>query len=200
MKTFLHVGCGLKNKTTFTTEFGSADWDEIRLDINPDVVPDIVGTMTDMGAVDDESVDAIFSSHNIEHLYAHDVPLACSEFLRVLKEDGFLIVTCPDLESVCALIAQNKLTDEAYVSPAGPITPLDILFGHRKSIMEGNHFMAHKCGFTRKVLTATLINAGFKTVIARRREYPAYDLWAMASKIKISEVESQQIATKHFPR
>jgi predicted SAM-dependent methyltransferase len=199
MKTFLHVGCGSKKKSSTTTEFSSTGWDEIRLDIDPNAAPDIVGTMTNMEAVGDESVDAIFSSHNIEHLYAHEVPIACSEFLRVLKKDGFLVVTCPDLESVCALIAEDKLTDEAYLSPAGPITPLDILFGHRRSIGEGNHFMAHKCGFTRKVLTGTLITAGFKAVSIRRRKHPAYDLWAIASKIEISEAECEQIAENHFP-
>jgi hypothetical protein len=42
--------------------------------------PDIVGTMTDMSAVADASVDALFSSHNIEHLYPHEVPVALAEF------------------------------------------------------------------------------------------------------------------------
>ena len=43
------------------------------------------------------SVDAVFSSHNIEHLYPHEVPLALKEFMRVLKPDGFVLMTCPDL-------------------------------------------------------------------------------------------------------
>ena len=45
--------------------------------------------MTDMPAVEDAYVDAVFSSHNIEHLYAHEVAEALSEFKRVLNEDGF---------------------------------------------------------------------------------------------------------------
>jgi len=69
------------------------------LDIDPSVAPDIVGTMTDMSAVATASIDAIFSSHNIEHLYPHEVPIALAEFLRVLKDDGFAVVTCPDLRS-----------------------------------------------------------------------------------------------------
>ena len=101
-----------------------------RLDIDPAVQPDVIGTMTDMAAVASESVDAIFSSHNIEHLYPHEVPLALKEFLRVLKPDGFFVVTCPDLQSVCALVAQGKLTEAAYQSPAGPIAAIDILYGH----------------------------------------------------------------------
>jgi len=70
------------------------------------------------------SMDAVHSSHNIEHLYAHEVAVALEEFIRVLTPEGFLVLTCPDLQSVCALVAQDKLTDAAYTSPAGPIAPL----------------------------------------------------------------------------
>jgi predicted SAM-dependent methyltransferase len=84
-----------------------------------------------MSAVASGSVDAIFSSHNIEHVYPHEVPQALGEFLRVLSDDGFAVITCPDLQSVCALVAEDKLLEPAYTAPAGPITPLDILYGHR---------------------------------------------------------------------
>jgi predicted SAM-dependent methyltransferase len=83
----------------------------VRLDIDGSVEPDVLGTMTDMPAMADASVDAIFSSHNIEHLYPHEVPIALGEFLRVLKPDGFAIITCPDLQSVCALVAKGKLLE-----------------------------------------------------------------------------------------
>jgi len=48
-----------------------------------------------------------------------------------IREHDFVIITCPDLQSVCALVAQDKLTEHAYTSPAGPIAPLDILYSHR---------------------------------------------------------------------
>ena len=114
MKSFLHVGCGPKRKAQTTKGFNTQEWTEIRLDIDPSAQPDVIGTMTDMSAVASESVDAIYSSHNIEHLYPHEVPLAFAEFLRVLKPDGFFVVTCPDLQSVCKLIAEDKVTEPAY--------------------------------------------------------------------------------------
>jgi len=120
MKTFLHVGCGPKRKDRTTAGFNTPEWNEVRFDIDEKANPDILGTMLDMSGVASGSVDAIFSSHNIEHIYPHEVPLALAEFLRVLKPDGFLVVTCPDLQSVCALIAEDKLTEPAYDSPAGP--------------------------------------------------------------------------------
>jgi predicted SAM-dependent methyltransferase len=109
---------------------GFAEWNELRFDIDESVQPDLVGTMTDMSSVSTASVDAVFSFHNIEHLYPLEVPVALSEFLRVLKPDGFAVITCPDLQAICALVAEDKSTEPAYTSPAGPIAPLDILYRH----------------------------------------------------------------------
>lgn len=200
MQTFLHVGCGPKRKDKTTRAFNTPDWAEIRLDIDPAAAPDITGTMTDMSGVASASVDAIFSSHNIEHLYPHEVPLALAEFRRVLKADGFVVITCPDLKSVCALIAEDKLTEAAYTSPAGPIAPLDILYGHRPAMAQGNLYMAHRCGFTEKVLSGTLRSAGFAAVgtVCRGRA-PFFDLWAVASVSERSEDEMRHLARAHFP-
>ncbi len=199
MKTFLHVGCGNNRKDRTTRGFNLPGWKELRLDINPSVDPDIVGTMLDMSAVADGAVDALFSSHNIEHLYAHEVLLALAEFRRVLKPDGFLVINCPDLQSVCRLIADDKLVEPAYNSPAGPIAPLDILYGLRASLEQGNHYMAHRCGFTEKVLVGTLNEAGFGSVVSGSRAHPYYDLWAVASKAVQSEEELAELAEAHFP-
>ena len=198
MKTFLHVGCGPKQKDRTTRGFNTSNWKELRFDIDEAVQPDLVGTMTDMSSVASGSVDAVFSSHNIEHLYPHDVPVALAEFLRVLKPDGFAVITCPDLQSVCALIAEDKLTEPAYTSPAGPIAPLDILYGHRPALARGNLYMAHRCGFTQKVITGTLQAAGFAAVAAKRRGHPYYDLWALATASALPEPELRELALAHF--
>ncbi len=200
MHTLLHVGCGPKRKSETTAGFNTLQWHEIRLDIDAGVQPDVTGTMTDMAAVRSGSVDAIFSSHNIEHLYPHEVPLALGEFLRVLNDSGFAVITCPDLQSVCELVAQDKLTEDAYVSPAGPVAPMDILYGHRPYLAIGNLFMAHRCGFTQRVLDATLRASGFQTVATLRRgRAPFFDLWAIASKAACSEMRIRELAALHFP-
>ena len=53
--------------STLTTR-GLLSCNQIRLDINPAAAPDLIGSMTDMAAVANASVQAVFSSHNIEHL------------------------------------------------------------------------------------------------------------------------------------
>ena len=198
-KTFLHVGCGPQRKNATTPAFNTDEWTELRLDINEAVGPDIVGTMTDMSRVPDASVDAIFSSHNVEHLYPHEVPVAFAEFSRVLRPDGFAVITCPDLKSVCALVAEDGLTDPAYQSAAGPIAPLDILYGHRPAMAAGNLYMSHHCGFTEKVMRGSLAASGFLTVTTMARP-ESFDLWALASKSPRSEEAMRALAAGHFAR
>jgi len=120
-------------------------------------------------------------------------------FKRVLRPDGFIVITCPDLQSFSAIVVANKLTDTAYTSPAGPISPLDILYGHRPSMAQGNLFMAHRCGFTQKVLGGSLHYAGFVRVAISRREHSCYDLWAVATLQDHGDDELRALATAHFP-
>ena len=200
MKTFLHVGCGASSKSSTTQGFNSRAWKEARLDIDESVAPDIVSSMLDMSQVKDASMDAVFSSHNIEHLYPHEVPVALAEFKRVLNAGGFAVITCPDLQSVCALIADDKLTESAYLSAVGPIAPLDLLYGHRPSLSQGNRYMAHRCGFTKTVLSHTLQAAGFASVASLRRAEPCYDLLALATKASVDESALRALALAHFPQ
>ena len=197
MKTFLHVGCGPNHKDRTTSGFNTPEWKELRLDIDKNVSPDIIGTMTDMSPLADSSVDAVFSSHNIEHLYPHEVPVALAEFKRVLKPQGFVVIKCPDLQSVCALVAEDKLLEPAYNSPAGPIAPIDILYGHRPPMAAGNLYMAHHCGFTEKILSSSLVQAGFAATASMRLP-KSFELRVLATLQKTPEEELKALAQQHL--
>ena len=177
---FLHVGCGRARPNRLPPCFAQAGWREIRLDIDPEVCPDIVASMTDMGKVPDGTFDAVWSSHNLEHLHSFEVPLALGEFVRVLKPDGFVLINLPDLRAVARYILADNLNNPMYSAEAGIITPLDVLFGHQRSLQEGRHFMAHRTGFTASTLGKLLLDAGFAEV--RVTEGRSWDLWALALK------------------
>jgi ubiquinone/menaquinone biosynthesis C-methylase UbiE len=136
--------------------------------------------MTDMSPVSANTIDAVWSSHNLEHLQRHEVPLAFGEFIRVLKPHGLLLLTLPDLQQVAQLVVDDRLEDQAYQSPSGPVTALDMIFGHTASLARGNRFMAHRTGFTARTLHQALVEAGFVEV--RLRVGACFDLWATAYK------------------
>lgn len=199
MARFLHVGCGTKRKDRTTKGFNTSEWVEIRLDIDVAVAPDVIGSITDMTQIASCSVDALYSSHNIEHVYPHEVQRTLEEFFRVLGPDGFVVITCPDLQAVAELIVQDRLVEPAYQSPAGPVSPLDIVFGYRPALAAGNLYMAHRTGFTLRTLLDHLRCAGFSSFIGRRQPAPAYALWVIATKSKQPETVLRNLAVQHFP-
>jgi predicted SAM-dependent methyltransferase len=160
--TVLHVGCGSREASGLHQAFQGPNWCELRLDIDPTVNPDVVASITDMSPVADGSVEAVFSSHNLEHLESHQVPLALAEFLRVLRNGGMLLLTLPDLQAVAKLVAEGQLEETVYESPAGPVAPLDILYGFRPFLALGATTMAHRTGFTLESLRQHLAAAGFQ--------------------------------------
>ena len=197
MKRLLHVGCGSQTKSSLKG-FNSDDWKEIRFDIDQKANPDICGSLTDMSLVESSSVNAIASHHNIEHIFAHEVVTALREFNRVLEDDGIVVLSCPDLESVCTAVVKNKLMEPLYESSQGPISPIDILYGHRESIARGNVFMAHKCGFTYQTLVGAFNQAGFESICGGSRPHK-FDLWLVASKKTRSVEELQMLASEFLP-
>jgi SAM-dependent methyltransferase len=179
-KTVLNVGCGYPLRQKLHPHFHGPEWREVRLDVDPAVHPDIICSITDMSPIATGSVDAIWSSHNLEHLQRHEVPSALAEFIRVLKPQGLLLLTLPDLRQVAQFIVEDRLEDHAYTSLSGPITPLDMIFGHTASLARGNSFMAHRTGFTARTLHKVLIEAGFVEITLRQGK--SFDLWATAYK------------------
>jgi SAM-dependent methyltransferase len=175
----LNVGSGVPTRQKLQEIFCDPDWREVRLDIDPAVKPDLLGDMTDMRhLVASQSFDAVWSSHNLEHLYDYQVPKALSEFCRVLKPHGFVIVNCPDVLSIARQIVERGLENTAYVSNAGPISPLDMLYGYGRAIAAGNTYMAHRTGFTIERLKRLFDVSGFKASWVAAGD--GFDLWAVA--------------------
>jgi predicted SAM-dependent methyltransferase len=67
--------------------------------INPEA--DLKVDSTDLRQFDDESIDLIESHHSLEHLSFADTDKALSEWHRVLRPRGLLIITCPDILRIC---------------------------------------------------------------------------------------------------
>src|SRR4029078_3461778 len=103
-KLVLNAGSGPKSLRKRYALFDPSNWREVRVDLDPGVGPDLVGSMTNMRAhFSAASFDAVWSSHSLEHLHTHEIPLALAEFRHILRDDGFALISCPDLETVMTL-------------------------------------------------------------------------------------------------
>lgn len=184
-KKLLHVGCGTKNNKP-PREY--AAYQEVRLDVNPAVAPDIIASIVSMPMIEDGTYDAVYASHILEHLHPHEVAMALTECCRVLKPGGELRVHVPDLQSIGGKIALDEAATVLFISEAGPVTPLDMIYGHAASIAKGNTWMAHKTGFSKSVLKAALVMAGFQKIECERGEQ--FDLKGVAYASEESSTES----------
>jgi SAM-dependent methyltransferase len=185
-KRVLNAGCGAPQSGGLPPAFSPARWEEVRLDVDAATRPDIIASLADMRrVVPDASFNAVYSSHAIEHLYAHEVIPAFREFRRVIRPDGFVLVTCPDLMAISRLILAQGAEAVAYQSPAGPIRAIDMLFGHARSIAEGKVAMAHHTGFTGQRLARVALESGFREVRATEGKF--FDLWAILLGPEASE-------------
>lgn len=164
----VNLGSGPREAISLPTYFD--DWNQVRVDVDPSVEPDVVADLTDLSAIPGDHADAVWASHCLEHLYEHQVMTALREFRRVMREDGFLCVIVPDLQAVANYVAADRLNEPIYDSPAGPITPHDIFFGYGAAIASGRTSMAHRCGFTPGVLQKCFEQLPFGEVVLRRRD------------------------------
>jgi len=163
----VNVGCGPLSVNDLPEYF--AGWTRLRVDADPSVKPDIVADLTDLSPIADGSADAVWASHCIEHLFEHQVPVALAEFRRVLRPDGFACIMVPDLQTVANYLVADRMHEPLYDSPAGPVTPHDIVFGFGAAIAGGREFMAHRCGFTPTMLQRAFARMTFGEVLLRRR-------------------------------
>lgn len=196
---FLHAGCGPERQGPVTTPgFEAPAWEEVRLDIDPGVAPDILASLADLSALPEGAFDAAFTSHSLEHLFFHEVPAALAGLCRVLRPEGYLVLTCPDIRAVAAEVAAGRLLATVAESRAGPLAPIDMLFGWRPALAAGNGFMAHRSGFDLPVLGRLLAEAGFGAVLGG---HPSgrFTLWAVAARPALDEAAMRALAARHFP-
>ncbi|MCP3476606.1 class I SAM-dependent methyltransferase [Bradyrhizobium sp. CCGUVB1N3] len=172
MKRLLNAGSGSGTAQRIAPMMLEHGWEETRFDIDPNVEPDVIGSILELsGAFKPQSFNAVWTSHVLEHLYAHEVYPALRQFHQVLKLDGFALIMSPDLQSVAQFIVDHGIDAIAYHSPAGPISPLDMLYGHSRAIEKGRVHMAHRTGFTAERLGNLLLMAGFPTVSIISRNF-----------------------------
>lgn len=167
MKRLLNVGGGSKSIPLPPEYIG---FEHVLLDIDPQGAPDIVLDGRQLAELAPDQFDAIYCSHNLEHYFRHDVPKVLGGFFHVLKPGGFAQIRVPDLTELMRRVVQGKidLEETLYVSPAGPIAPIDVIYGLGRQIeTSGVDFFAHKTGFSDQSLARAVERAGFAPNFSR---------------------------------
>lgn len=163
------------------------------LDIDPVVRPDIVCDARKLHTLPAGAYDAVFCSHNLEHFHQHEVPLVLKGFQHVLNKSGFAHILVPDMQWLFETVVSDDrdIDDVSYVSPSGPVTFHDMIYGFGAAMAQGNLYYAHKTGFTEKSLAKTLMRARFaRTYTARdgRGELVAYAFKSRPSVLQLRKL------------
>lgn len=112
------------------------------------------GNLKQKTPLGDECADELHCYHLIEHFYAWEAPAVVSEFNRLLKRGGKLILELPDLEHACRNLLKG-LGDQMSMWP---------LYGNPKEV---DPYMCHKWGYTKSTITDLLKSSKMKKVMIK---------------------------------
>lgn len=133
----LHLGCGRKYIKGFK-HVDLQDFDHI----------DYKTSVDDLYFAKDNSVEAIYAAHVLEHFGRNEYKNVLQEWFRVLKPGGILRLSVPSFEAVVQYYTQQDDNLEIL---------LGLLVGGQKV---GEHDF-HKMIFDKKLLTKVLQEVGF---------------------------------------
>ena len=146
-------------------------FEHVLLDLDPTVGADIVLDVRELTSLEPQQFDAVYCSHNLEHVRQHDVPVVLAGFRHVLKPGGLAHIIVPDLQELMLVCVQQGIDLDGllYESPAGPITPLDVLYGHGGMMAQsGQDFYAHRTGFSSRTLANLVEASGFSPMFCQK--------------------------------
>ncbi|AKG20305.1 class I SAM-dependent methyltransferase [Calothrix sp. 336/3] len=127
------------------------EWKIFDIEARPEV--DFVGNANDLSQFSDDSIEAIYASHVLEHFYYglnNELIATLVEWHRVLKPGGKLYISVPNLQVLCWLfIHPNLMALERHHI-------MRMMFGGQT-----NEYDVHKVGFDPDILGLHLEEAGF---------------------------------------
>ncbi len=157
----LHLGCGPDRRE---------GW--VNVDARPGVNPDIVASVDALPMFEDGTVDTIEACHLFEHLPVHEARRALTEWFRLLKSGGALLLELPNFEACVRMIGAHR---DEHGHDLGMIG----LFGWPVCVEADGVAQVHKWGWTPDSLTGALREAGFADV----QQEPVTQTWRPAARV-----------------
>jgi len=124
------------------------------LDITPGPEVDFTGDCRNLSNFADGSVEIIYASHVLEHVpYNYEMMKTLKEWFRVLKPGGTVMISVPDLETLCRLFVHPQIT------PKNRYTIMRMMFGGQ---VDTHDF--HCAGLDWNIMGTFLHEAGFTEI------------------------------------
>lgn len=128
------------------------EWKIFDVESRPEV--DYISNAGDLSQFEEESIEAIYASHVLEHFYHsldNEMITTLTEWYRVLKKGGQLMISVPDLQTLGWLYCRPD------VDVMTRMHLMRIIFGGQI-----NKYDVHKVGFDYEILCLYLAEVGFE--------------------------------------
>ena len=112
---------------------------------------DFVGSISDLSQFEDESIEAIYASHVVEHIDQKNIKQTFKGINRVLKNGGKFYVSVPDLDILCRIFIEKTAPSKVKFNV------MRMMFGGQT-----DEFDYHYFGWNYEFLNTYLLEAGFK--------------------------------------
>ena len=112
---------------------------------------DFVGSISDLSKFEDESIEAIYASHVVEHIDQKNIKQTLKGINRVLKNGGKFYVSVPDLDILCRIFIEKTAPSKVKFHV------MRMMFGGQT-----DEFDYHYFGWNYEFLNTYLLEAGFK--------------------------------------
>jgi predicted SAM-dependent methyltransferase len=159
-------------------------WTILDVESRPEV--DIISDASCLNKIADNSVAVIYASHVLEHFhYGLDNQLiyTLSEWCRVLQPGGQLLISVPDLKTLCWLFINPNFTslERHHI--------MRIIFGGQT-----NQYDVHYVGFDYEILGSYLQETGFSGI----EQVSEFNLFNDCSSLRILDtlISLNVVATK----
>lgn len=160
------------------------DWKILDVESRPEV--DYVGNASDLSQFADNYIDVIYTSHVLEHFFyniENELTNTLKEWYRVLKPGGKLLISVPDLKTLCWLYLNPNLM------PIERFHLMRVIFGGQTNIYD-----VHKVGFDFDILAMYLEEVGF----VEYEQVSEFNLFDDCSSLRVSDtlISLNVVATK----
>lgn len=163
----------MKRKLHIGGETQHPEWEIFN--IQPGEHIDHVGDAQDLSRFEDKTFDEIYASHILEHFdYTGSLQKALKDWHRVLKPEGKLYISTPDMDALCKLfLMRERLSEE------NRFQIMRMMFGGHI-----DKYDYHYVGLNADIMKCYLAEAGFQ----RFRQIEDFGLFEDASRIRVGDV------------